>query len=172
MISQTPQPPCRDHQHKNNQPIPTITAKDRTNTNENKKKQPTPTTKSQLKTRPPTAKSPPKTGTNPPKTLAEIVTNVFSTIAKYNDGDTAEYVSETLSENPCDDNTREMARGIIKEAKTPKFAAYVCDHLFKILDVIKKEEKRRRKSKNKRPNQKQDTQQKQKPHQKRKPHRH
>ena len=37
-ISQAPLPPCRDHQHKNNQPIPTIIAKDRPNTNENKNK--------------------------------------------------------------------------------------------------------------------------------------
>ena len=157
--SQTTTTVCRDHQHKNNQPIPTITAKYRTdppgfsdsdqddwktttNTNKNKNKQATPqttrpTTKSQL-----TTKSP-RTRTNPPKTLAEMVTQVFSTIAKYTDDDTAEYVSAMLLENPCDDDTREMVQEIIKEAKTPKLAAYICDHLFKILDVIEKQERKK-----------------------------
>ena len=33
--SQAPPPPCRDHQHNKNQPIPTTTAKDRPNANKN-----------------------------------------------------------------------------------------------------------------------------------------
>ena len=171
--SQATTSPCRDHHHKNNQPIPTITAKDRpnanmnmnmnmdmnTNTNKNKNKNKNKSkskSKSKSKnknknknrnkrkqvtppeTRPLTTTTPPR---NPPKTLEEMLTNIFSTIAKYTDDDTAEYV-ETLMENPCDDDTREIVCGIVTEAKSLKFAAVVCDRFVKIVDVIKKQRKR------------------------------
>ena len=76
-----------------------------------------------------------------------MLTNIFSTIAKYTDDDTAEYV-ETLMENPCDDDTREIVCGIVTEAKSLKFAAVVCDRLFKIVDVIEKQRKRQHKRDN------------------------
>ena len=112
--------------------------------NKNKKKQATPSKTRPPKTRTPLkTKSPTKTRTNSPTTLAEMLTNVFSTIAKYTDDDTAEYVSETLLANLCDDDTRMIVRGIIKGAKTSKFAAVICHRIFKIVDVIEKQERKK-----------------------------
>ena len=120
---------------KSRNPPKTTTNSNSNNTNKMKTKKATP----------PTTKSPPTTRTNPPTMLAEMLTDVFSTITKYTDDDTAEYVSETLLANPCDDDTRESVREIIKEAKTPKFAAVICDCLFAIVDAIENKRKRQQK---------------------------
>ena len=72
-----------------------------------------------------------------------MLIHVFSTITKCTDDNTAEYVCATLFENLCDDDTRDMIRGILTEVRTPKFAAVICDRLFKILDVIEKQERKK-----------------------------
>mmetsp|Transcript_5985 Transcript_5985/g.6714 ORF Transcript_5985/g.6714 Transcript_5985/m.6714 type:complete len:163 (+) Transcript_5985:65-553(+) len=121
--SQTTTTVCRDHHHKNNQPIPAITAKNRP------------------KTRPPTAKSPQTTQT-PPKTIAEMMTHVFTTIGELIDEDTEAYI-RTLLKNPLDDDTREAVRGILKEAMSPKRTQIVCDWLFRIVNANQKQERRK-----------------------------
>ena len=58
----------------------------------------------------------PLTISNPPQTLAEAMIHIFSSIAKLTDEDTAEYIAETVLENPFDDDTREFVRGMLNEA--------------------------------------------------------
>ena len=73
-----------------------------------------------------------------------MVTHTCSTIAKFTDEDTAEYFSATLLENPCDDDTREMVRGILLEARpNTRLAGVVCDSLFALIDVIEKQERKK-----------------------------
>ena len=146
-ISHETTTPYKDYHHKNNQPIPTITAKHRlkanTNTNKNKKKQATsPTTTSPQKTSTSPKTSTPSKTSNPPKTITEMMTHVFTTITKLIDEDIEEYI-RILLENLLDDDTREIICGILTEAKSPKFVAVVCDRLFRIVAAIKKQERKK-----------------------------
>ena len=71
-----------------------------------------------------------------------MMTHVFTTISELIDEDTEAYI-RILLKNPLDDDIKEAVCGILKEAMSPKRTQIVCDGLFRIVDAIQKQERKK-----------------------------